>query len=107
MAFKPAYLSGGRGRGQNTKQRAGYSVGGVHIDRRRDSHQSKPTKTTVTSEKQKQQRAGAVQSVISSEFEDSPIDTPGVEEQTDSHEEQVMEKVLKSYKKGSSNGEQW
>jgi len=99
MASKPPYLSGGRGRGQSIAKRAGYSVGGVYIDRRTGSHKSKPTKTMVTRE-----RTGAVESVICTEIKNIPNDTPEVEEQVESHEEQIMEKVLKSYKEGSSSG---
>jgi len=100
MDSKPPYLSGGRGRGQNTAKKAGYSVGGVYIDRRADSHKSKPTKTTVTNK-----RTNAMESVTYTEIDSSPNDTSEVEEQVDSHEEQIMKKVLKSYKEGSSSGE--
>lgn len=110
MASKPPYLSGGRGRGYNSQKRTGYAIGNFVIDRKAENKKSKmdtkPIAATTTkniAEKRIQHHIHEVQGArhVDSNTE-MDNDTP-VEHEQDPHQEQILENIIKSYKKGSSD----
>ena len=110
MSSKLPYLSGGRGRGHNSQKRTGYAIGNLVIDRKAENKKSKmdtkpiaATNTKNIAEKRIQQHVYEVQGArhIDSNTE-MDNDTP-VEYEQDPHQEQILENIIKSYKKGSSD----
>ena len=110
MASKPPYLSGGRGRGHNSQKRTGYAIGNLVIDRKAENKKSKmdtkpiaATNTKNIAEKRIQQHVHEVRGArhVDSNTE-MDNDTP-VEHEQDPHQEQILENIIKSYKKGSSD----
>lgn len=106
MSDKPPYLSGGRGRGQG-KKRTGYSVGNFVIDRKAASSaasrkavmDTKPIVATDSKNAIEKQKMHEVKADICTEMDN---DTP-VDGEQDSHQEQIVENIIKSYKKGSND----
>ena len=111
MSNKPPYLSGGRGRGQSSQKRTGYSIGNLVIDRKAEKKKGKmDTKSIVAAdskyvaEKRKQQKVYQVEDTGGGDIINSEIDndTP-VEDEQDLRQEQILENVVKSYKEGNSD----
>ena len=109
MSYKPPYLSGGRGRGQSSPKRTGYVVGNLVLDRKVEKKKAKlDTKpvivndsTNVVEQRKHRQRyeiGDTRRDDITTEMDyDTPVDKHDV------HQEQILENVMKSYKKGSSD----
>lgn len=114
MAGKSPYLSGGRGRGQNSQKRTGYAIGNLVIDRKAENKKAKTnTKPIVATdaknvtEKRKQQQ---VDEILDAKHVDSNTEadnyTP-LDGEQDSHQEQILESIIKSYKKGNSDSKDY
>lgn len=110
MSSKPLYLSGGRGRGQSSSNRTGYAVGNLVIDRKAESKKAKvdakpfaATDSKNVIEQRKQMKVDEVENTRRSDINvEMDNDTP-VNDDNDSHQEQILENVMKSYKEGNSD----
>lgn len=110
MSNKPPYLSGGRGRGQSSQKRTGYSIGNLVIDRKAESKRGKletkpivATDSKYVTEKRKQQKVYQIDDTGGNDINIEMDNNTPVEDEQDSRQEQILENVIKSYKEGSSD----
>jgi len=112
MSDKSLYFSGGRGRGQSSAKRTGYSVGNLVIDRKGEGKRAKvdtkakpvvATDSKNVIEKVKQRQLHEVvdtrQGDATTEIDN---DTP-VDDEQSTHQEQILENVMRSYKEGNND----
>ena len=114
MSNKTPYLSGGRGRGQGSSKRTGYSVGNLLIDRKADNSKLKVESTRVVKpvhstdgkeviKKRKQQQLREVEDTRQINAHTEVNDDAPFDDELDLHQEQIVENVMKSYKEGSDD----
>ena len=114
MSSKPPYLSGGRGRGQNSQRRTGYAIGNLVIDRKAENKKAKVNTKPITATdtknitgKRKQQQ---VDGMLDARHVDSNTEMNNdtlLDGEQESHQEQILENIIKSYKKGNNDSKDY
>ena len=110
MSNKPPYLSGGRGRGQSSQKRIGYSIGNLVIDRKAESKKGKmntkpivATDSKYVMEKRKQQQLHQVEDTGGGDVNTEMDNHTPVDDEQELRQEQILENIIKSYKEGNND----